>query len=71
MEKFYQFKNIALLFLLSSLWALHFSLVKMVDADELESEQSGEYTLDNPTENSILNIDFKRKTIYDRNSSQP
>jgi len=34
MEKFYQFKNIALLFLLSSLWALHFSLVKMVDADE-------------------------------------
>ena len=28
-----QYKNIALLFLLSSLWALHFSLVKIVDAD--------------------------------------
>ena len=27
------YKNIILLFLLSSLWALHFSLVKIVDAD--------------------------------------
>ena len=29
-----QFLNICLLFILSSLWALHFSLVKLVDADQ-------------------------------------
>jgi len=40
----------------------------MIDAEEDDTE-SKEYTLDNLTENSILNIDFKRKTIYDRNSS--
>ena len=34
MEKFNEYKNIALLFILSSLWALHFSLVKLVDADD-------------------------------------
>ena len=34
MEKFNQYKNIALLFILSSLWALHFSLVKLVEADD-------------------------------------
>ena len=34
MEKFNEYKNIALLFVLSSLWALHFSLVKLVDADD-------------------------------------
>ena len=33
MEKFKEYKNIALLFVLSSLWALHFSLVKLVEAD--------------------------------------
>ena len=33
MEKFNEYKNIALLFVLSSLWALHFSLVKLVEAD--------------------------------------
>ena len=33
MEKFKEYKNIALLFVLSSLWALHFSLVKIVEAD--------------------------------------
>ena len=34
MEKFNEYKNIALLFVLSSLWALHFSLVKLVEADD-------------------------------------
>jgi len=34
MEKFNEYKNIALLFILSSLWALHFSLVKLVEADD-------------------------------------
>ena len=34
MEKFKEYKNIALLFVLSSLWALHFSLVKLVEADD-------------------------------------
>ena len=34
MEKFNKYKNIALLFVLSSLWALHFSLVKLVEADD-------------------------------------
>ena len=34
MEKFNEYKNIALLFILSSLWALHFTLVKLVDADD-------------------------------------
>ena len=33
MEKLDEYKNIALLFVLSSLWALHFSLVKLVEAD--------------------------------------
>ena len=33
MEKFKEYKNIVLLFVLSSLWALHFSLVKLVEAD--------------------------------------
>ena len=33
MKKFKEYKNIALLFVLSSLWALHFSLVKLVEAD--------------------------------------
>jgi len=34
MEKLDEYKNIALLFVLSSLWALHFSLVKLVEADD-------------------------------------
>ncbi len=34
MEKIKEYKNITLLFLLSSLWALHFSLVKFVEADD-------------------------------------
>ena len=34
METFNEYKNIALLFILSSLWALHFSLVKLVNADD-------------------------------------
>ena len=34
MEKFKEYINIALLFVLSSLWALHFSLVKLVEADD-------------------------------------
>ena len=34
MEKFNEYKNVALLFVLSSLWALHFSLVKLVEADD-------------------------------------
>ena len=34
MEKFNEYKNIVLLFVLSSLWALHFSLVKLVEADD-------------------------------------
>ena len=34
MEKLNQYKNTALLFVLSSLWALHFSLVKFVEADD-------------------------------------
>ncbi len=34
MEKFNEYKNIALLFVLSSLRALHFSLVKLVEADD-------------------------------------
>ena len=34
MEIFKEYKNIALLFVLSSLWALHFSLVKLVEADD-------------------------------------
>ena len=34
MEKITQYKNIALLFVLSSLWALHFSLGKFVEADD-------------------------------------
>ncbi len=34
MERFNEYKNIALLFVLSSLWALHFSLVKLVEADD-------------------------------------
>ena len=34
MEKFNEYKNLVLLFLLSSLWALHFSLVKLVEADD-------------------------------------
>ena len=34
METFNEYKNIALLFVLSSLWALHFSLVKLVEADD-------------------------------------
>jgi len=33
-DKLNQYKNIALLFALSSLWALHFSLVKFVEADD-------------------------------------
>ncbi len=34
MEKIIEYKNLALLFILSSLWALHFSLVKLVEADD-------------------------------------
>ena len=34
MHKLYEYKNTLLLFLLSSLWALHFSLVKIVEADD-------------------------------------
>ena len=34
MEKLNEYVNIALLFILSSLWALHFSLVKLVEADD-------------------------------------
>ncbi len=34
MEKLNEYINIALLFILSSLWALHFSLVKLVEADD-------------------------------------
>ena len=34
MEKLNEYTNIALLFILSSLWALHFSLVKLVEADD-------------------------------------
>ena len=33
MSLLYQYKNILLLFFLSSIWALHFSLVKIVEAD--------------------------------------
>ena len=33
MSSLYQYKNILLLFFLSSIWALHFSLVKIVEAD--------------------------------------
>ena len=34
MEKVNEYKNIALLFVLSSIWALRFSLVKLVEADD-------------------------------------
>ena len=34
MSLLYQYKNILLLFFLSSIWALHFSLVKIVEADK-------------------------------------
>ena len=45
------------------------SKVKIIDTEE--EDASKEYTLDNPTETSILNIDLKKKTIFDRDSSQP